>query len=98
MSPGSTLARCDLENSQRGVSVAREQPAGLPFTVVRTAVHVQHLPGDMARFREIEHRASDVLRCGDRTHRRQGLQEILRVVLVKWSVDDSGCDRIEADV
>src|ERR1700741_2027235 len=70
----------------------------LPFAVVRTAVHVQHLPGDLARFGEIDYRARDVLRSGNRAHRGQGLQEILWVVFVKWSVNDSGRDRIEADM
>src|SRR4051812_23643519 len=36
-------------------------PARLPFAVVRTAIHVQHLPGDVARFGEIDpSRVADV--------------------------------------
>ena len=65
---------------------------------MRTAVHVQHLPGNLARFGEIDHSACDLLRIGDRAHRRKGLQEILWVVFVKRSVNNSGRDRIEADV
>src|ERR1700741_1438870 len=71
---------------------------GLPFAVVLTAVHVQHLPSDLARFREIDHCACNVLRSGDRAHRRQGLEEVLWVVFVKRSVNNARRDRIEADV
>jgi hypothetical protein len=52
---------------------ARHRPAEslrrLPFANVRTAVYVQHLPGDVTGFRQINDTLSDVLRVGDRTHR-----------------------------
>src|ERR1700742_50162 len=72
--------------------------SGLPFAVVLTAVHVQHLPSNVARFGEIHHRACNLLRSGDCTHRRKGLEEVLWVVLVKGSVNNAWRDRIEADV
>src|SRR5580658_753642 len=70
----------------------------LPSAGVRTAVHVQHLPGDGTSFRQINNSVSDLLRVGDCSHRRKGFQEVLGILLVHWSVDDSRGDRIEADV
>jgi hypothetical protein len=40
-----------------------------PPAYVCTVVHVQHLPGYVARFRQINNSLSDVLRLGDRSHR-----------------------------
>jgi len=46
-------------------TAAPREPASncmyLPLAAVRAAVHVQHLPGDLARFGEIDHRACDLL-------------------------------------
>jgi hypothetical protein len=41
----------------------------LPSSRVRTAVHVQHLPGYVTSFRQINDSFSNVLRLGDRAHR-----------------------------
>jgi hypothetical protein len=48
---------------------AAESLRRLPFANVCTAVYVQHLPGDVTGFRQINDTVSDVLRVGDRTHR-----------------------------
>jgi hypothetical protein len=65
---------------------------------VRTAVHVQHLPGDVTSFSQIHDRLSDVLRLRDRAHRGKGLHEVPRSVLVKRGIDNARRDRIEPDI
>src|SRR5262249_28513481 len=70
----------------------------LPFARVRTAVDVQHLPGDVTSFSQINDGLSDVLRVGDRAHRGEGLHEVPRGVLVKRGIDNARRDRIEADI
>ena len=70
----------------------------LPPACVRTAVHVQHLAGDMASFSQINDSLSDVLRVRDRAHRGKGLHEVPRSVLVKRSIDNARRDRIEPDI
>src|SRR5450631_1089101 len=69
-----------------------------PFAHVRTAVYVQHLPGNMASFRKINDRVRNFLRVGDRAHGVKALEEILRIVLVEWGIDYTRRDRVEADV
>src|SRR6266478_2621282 len=51
------------------ISTKRRRVKCLPSAGVRTAVHVQHVPGDMTSFRQINHRLSDVLRIRNRPHR-----------------------------
>src|SRR6266850_7324705 len=50
----------------------------LPPARMRTTVHVQHLPGDVTSFSQINDSLSDVLRVRDRTHRGKGRHEVPR--------------------
>src|SRR5437879_12166943 len=70
----------------------------LPPASVRTAVHVQHLAGDVTSFSQIHDSLSDVLRIRDRAHRGKGLHEVPRSVLVEWGVDNARRDGIEPDI
>jgi hypothetical protein len=51
----------------------------LPFSVVRTCVHVQHLPCHMTSFRQINDRLDDVVYVRDHSHRRQAFQKLVGV-------------------
>ena len=65
---------------------------------MRTAINVQHLPGYVASFGQINHSIGDILRFGDRAHRRKGRQEVFRDSFDKRGVDSPGRNRVEADV
>ena len=65
---------------------------------MRSAVHVQHLPGNVAGLGEVNNGVHEVADAGDCTHRRERLQEALRFVRVHWSVDNAGRYGVEANV
>ena len=50
------------------------EPRELPIAVVRTAVHVQHLPCDLTSFRQVTDSAGNILNGGDAF---RALQKIL---------------------
>ena len=56
--PAAGARRCQAANLYR-----------LPPSHMRTIVHVQHLPGHVTGFRQINNSVGDVLRSGNRTHR-----------------------------
>jgi len=64
---------------------------------VRTAVHVQHLPGDVTSFRQINHRVRNFLRVSNRAHRERVSRKFFEC-FVQWGIDNARCDRVEADV
>ena len=70
----------------------------LPSSRVRTAVHVQHLPGYVTSFRQINDSFSNVLGLGDRAHRCKSLHEVLRIVFMQRSIDSARRDRVETDI
>src|SRR5713101_8481187 len=69
----------------------------LPFAHMCSTIDVKHLPSDLMRLGEIEHGVDDVLNIDDASHGRQSLQEVLRVVLMHGSIDDSGRNRVDAN-
>src|SRR3984957_13891973 len=73
-------------------------PAWSPPAHVRTVVHVQHLPGHVTSFRQVNNSVGDILRVGNRTHRGKTFQEIIRVFFVHRGVDNSGGYGVKADV
>jgi hypothetical protein len=95
---GGSMGEHIPRSCSRRSALAGCEPCGL--TICRCADRRPRAtpPRDMARFREIDHCACNALRSGDRAHRRQCLEEVLRVVFVKRSVNNARRDRIEADV
>jgi hypothetical protein len=63
-----------------------------------TAVHVQHLPGDVTRLSEKDDGFSDVGRIGDCAHGRKSFHDLLWRFVVERSIDLAGCDRVKAYV
>ena len=70
----------------------------LPSACVRTAVHVQHLPGHIPRFNQVDYRVHDVLRFGDGGHWREGFQKVLRILFMHRRIYDARRDSVEADM
>ncbi len=60
-----------------GSDVRRQLAQVLPATLVRTAVHVQHLSGDLAGLGEVDNGIHEVADSGNCPHRRERLQEAL---------------------
>jgi hypothetical protein len=67
---------------------------GLQFSIYALTIvpgvhhrHVQHLPGNVACLGQVNNGVHEVADAGDYTHRRERLQEVLRVVHVHGSVN-----------
>src|SRR5271156_3003799 len=65
---------------------------------MRTAVHVQHLSGDVASFGKVNDSVGNVLRLRNRPHGRESLHNVLFARVMKTSVNNSGSYRVKADV
>src|SRR5262249_20453883 len=59
---------------------------------------MQHLPGYVPSFRQINHSIGDILRFGDRAHRRKGHQEVFWDRFDNRGVENPRRNRVEADV
>ena len=74
-------------------------PLRLPSAHVRTAVHVQHLPSDIASFSQIKTASAMSFALSDCSHRRKRLlMKSLGVVLVQRRINHARRNRVEADV
>ena len=68
----------------------------LPLAYVRTAIHVQHLPGHLTGFCQINDRVHDVFHPGNLTHRLQRLEQILRLPLMHGRIDNPRRNGVDA--
>src|ERR1700723_3877739 len=67
---------------------------GVPFTNVGPAVHMQHFPGDLTGFGQVNHRVHDILDFWNPAYRLKCPYKVLPLILVRGSVDNTRSDGI----